>query len=52
MLTVKINGKTYETVKGTLLSELLAPTHTVEMPCGGRKSCGKCKVVLRESFHL
>ena len=45
--TVIINGISVETACGTLLSELLAPTHTVEMPCGGRKSCGKCKVTAR-----
>lgn len=45
MVTIKINGTDFSAAEGTLLSDLLAPTHTVEMPCGGRKSCGKCKIV-------
>ena len=45
MVTIKINGTDFSAAEGTVLSDLLAPTHTVEMPCGGRKSCGKCKIV-------
>ena len=33
-----------------MLSTLLAPTHTVEMPCGGRKNCGKCKISAKGSL--
>lgn len=47
MFTITINGNATTTDTPVLLSGLLAPTHTVEMPCGGRKSCGKCKVIAR-----
>ena len=45
MFTININGRITNAESPIPLSELLAPTHTVEMPCGGRKSCGKCKVI-------
>lgn len=45
MFTININGNVINSYEPILLSTVLAPTHSVEMPCGGRKSCGKCKVV-------
>lgn len=37
---VTINGKTVPAFSGTVLSDLL----DIEKPCGGRGTCGKCKV--------
>ena len=45
--TVIVNGTPLNVEAGSLLSEVLSPTHTVEMPCGGRKSCGKCRVTAK-----
>ena len=41
---VKINGAVYEAPVGSLLSELPVFDNKLEMPCGGRGSCGKCRV--------
>ena len=38
---VTVNGKIEEVEAGALLSDLLC----MEKPCGGRGSCGKCKVI-------
>lgn len=38
---------------GELLSELLASAHLpVEMPCGGRGVCGKCRVLVNGKEEL
>ena len=50
MFTININGNISYAEAPVLLSTLLAPTHTVEMPCGGRKNCGKCKISAKGSL--
>ena len=40
-VSVNIDGKIIRTSKGTKLKEFLS----VDMPCGGRGRCGKCKVI-------
>ena len=50
MVTVIVNGTKHVAEEGVTLSSVLAPTHSVGMPCGGRKSCGKCKVIATGSL--
>ena len=45
---VKINGKTVLAPAGTVLSDIL----DIEKPCGGRGTCGKCKVRVNGSDKL
>ncbi|MBR2460621.1 MAG: 2Fe-2S iron-sulfur cluster binding domain-containing protein, partial [Clostridia bacterium] len=45
MATINVNGGTYTAENGTLLSDIIAPNHRLSMPCGGKKRCGKCKVI-------
>lgn len=45
---VKINGKTVLAPAGTVLSDILE----IEKPCGGRGTCGKCKVRVNGSDEL
>ncbi len=40
---VQVNGKSLEVPIGSLLSGIL-PRDSVETPCGGHGSCGKCRV--------
>ncbi|MCI9224850.1 MAG: DUF4445 domain-containing protein [Acutalibacter sp.] len=44
MAVVKVNGKPIEAPAGSLLSDIL-PENSIETPCGGRGSCGKCRVI-------
>lgn len=45
ILTVLPGGRTYEYTEGTLLTDLLnSLDYSVEQPCGGRKTCGKCLI--------
>lgn len=49
-ITVTINGNAITAPRGTLLSGLLAHGHTYQpMPCGGRGTCGKCRVKVEGS---
>lgn len=46
-INVTIDGKTHSTPEGTKLSSLLQATHShVNMPCGGKGNCGKCRVTV------
>lgn len=45
---VTINGKTVLAIAGTVLSDLL----DIEKPCGGRGTCGKCKVKINGEEKL
>ena len=45
---VTINGKTVLAPAGTVLSDLL----DIEKPCGGRGTCGKCKVKVNGEERL
>ena len=47
-LSVKINRKTVPVSAGTVLSDLL----DIEKPCGGRGTCGKCKVKVNGEERL
>lgn len=42
---VIVNGTTYEAPAGALLSSVVLPHHTLEMPCAGYGRCGKCRIV-------
>ena len=44
-LTIKPNNIKIEVEKGTLLSEVLRDYAKIEMTCGGKGLCGKCKVL-------
>lgn len=46
MATVTVNGTVFTAIPGTTLGELLAREQLIEMPCGGRGTCGKCKVTV------
>ena len=53
MIHVLVNGKTYEAEEGERLSDLLIRTgETIPMPCGGRGSCGKCRVTVNGQPEL
>ncbi len=42
-----IDGRSYEATAGEKLSDLLIRTgNAIPMPCGGRGSCGKCRVTV------
>ena len=47
-IKVTINGKAVFAKKGTKLSDIL----DIEKPCGGRGSCGKCKVTVNGREEL
>ena len=48
-----IDGKTYEAKAGEKLSDLLIRTgNAIPMPCGGRGSCGKCRVTVNGQPEL
>ena len=40
-----IDGKSYTAPRGTKLSTLMEESH-IQMPCGGKGNCGKCRVVV------
>ena len=42
---VTVNGTPFEAQTGALLSSVILPHHTLEMPCAGYGRCGKCRVV-------
>ena len=45
MATVRIDGAAYAALPGERLSELLIRVgRAIPMPCGGRGTCGKCRV--------
>ena len=44
--TVLINGIPHPADCGTLLSELLPLHRAMDLPCGGRGTCGKCRVTV------
>lgn len=44
MISITVNGVIFKAPAGTLLSELLRADHSLELPCNGRGSCGKCTV--------
>lgn len=53
MIRVRIDGKEYEAKEGERLSDLLIRTgETIPMPCGGRGSCGKCRVTVNRQPQL
>lgn len=45
-----INEEALFTEPGTTVSSLLKKSHGVEMPCGGRHTCGKCMVYAEGGF--
>lgn len=44
MATVTWNGTRLSVESGVLLSDAVLAFHPLEMPCGGRGTCGKCRV--------
>lgn len=44
MAIVKINDQSIFVQEGTLLQDVLAPQHRLEMLCGGHGKCGKCRI--------
>ena len=47
-IKVKVNGKVVFAKAGTTLSDIL----DIEKPCGGRGTCGKCKVKVNGKVEL
>ena len=53
MARVVIDGNAYEAKEGERLSELLLRTgNAIPLPCGGRGSCGKCRVTVDGQTEL
>ena len=44
MALLTINDREYIVEAGTLLSDAIGLHHTLELPCGGKGRCGKCRV--------
>ena len=44
MATVTIENQRYLVERGTLLSDVIGPHHSLELPCAGQGKCGKCRV--------
>ena len=42
MINIRVDGKAVSVKSGTVLSDILS----IEKPCGGRGTCGKCKVMV------
>ena len=43
MALLTINDREYIVEAGTLLSDAIGLHHTLELPCGGKGRCGKCR---------
>lgn len=45
-MVVDFQGKQIKVESGTLLSEVISNSHSLSMPCGGKGTCGKCRVAV------
>lgn len=45
-----VNGEPLFTEPGRKVSGLLSGAHGIELPCGGRRACGKCMVYAKGDF--
>ena len=44
MEKVTVNGRIFQTEKGTVLADVLREAGGLKMPCAGKGICGKCRV--------
>lgn len=44
MEKVTVNGRIFQTEKGTMLADVLREAGGLKMPCAGKGICGKCRV--------
>ncbi len=44
-MTIKLNGKNITVQQNSLLSDIMGLHTSMELPCGGKGMCGKCRVI-------